>query len=211
MPDLSIIVPSLHITTSARALKVFLSCLVDNTSTAYELLLSSHDDKDTYVSFNELASQARGKYLALLNDDIFMSPGWDTAFMEQAKADRLLIGCLVESGIKPVHPAYAKHDYGTTPEEFQRESFEKAIARHNYKINNVPIWGVPWLVEREAFLDLGGFETKWIGKTEGYSLDQRFYDKWRDLGLETLRVGAWGYHLMSWSFRDYAFGKKRSS
>ncbi len=207
---ISIVCPTMHTAKSARTLKVFLDCLIDNTATEYELLLSCHDAKDAYVSMNTLARQARCPYLVFLNDDLYVAPRWDLAFLEAAGPSKLLIGSLIESGNVPVNQANLERDYGRTPENYHRAQFENAVralpAEPRAKGNL--IWTFPWFIARQAFFDLGGFALEHIGQPQGHMLDNLFWSKWRAAGNVVERAPAWCYHLMKWTSTDFAFGQK---
>jgi hypothetical protein len=206
---LSILVPSMHTPTSVRTRKVFLTCLTENTHTDYELLLSVHDAEDAYACLNRLAQQASGEYLAMLSDDFYVAPGWDVPLLEAADPNTLVIGMLVESGLSPVHEAQVKHFFGGTPEDFDRPSFEAFVV--GQPVIDLPIWGQPYLIHREAFLDAGGFDTALLGMDMGTMLDHYFWRRWLDSGKAVKRAAGFAYHLMRFTSRDYEFGKRRDA
>lgn len=206
-PIFSIQLPSMNLPTSARTRRVWATCLADNTTLDYEVLLSVHSARDAYACHNDLARQARGEYLIFAEDDKYFAPGWDVAFRDMAAPDTLVIGSLVESGITPVHAANLAVNFGVTPETFDRAAFERHV--DGYRLPHADFWSFPWCIHRETFLSVGGFNTALLGTHEGTMLDNVFWQAWLASGRRQMRAAAWAYHLMRWTSRDYEFGQRR--
>lgn len=194
---ISICIPSLRTSDNARALKVCMACIADNTQSDYELLIDVHGaDYDLYESFNRLAEQARGDYLVWLCDDNFVAPAWDQALLAAAAPDTLVIGAMVESGIIPVAEQCVNRFFGDTPETFDRQAFEQYVQNASYP--DVQSWSCPWLLPKRRFLEMGGFDTAIRGIWRA-QLELVFLREWP---WQTKRAPAWCYHLMRWTSRN---------
>lgn len=190
---ISVCISSLRTKQSARTLKVCLDCLIDNTSTDYELLVDVHGPEvNPYHSYDRLASQARGDYLLWINDDNYIAPNWDKAFLEVATPDTLVIGGLVESGLYPVVDHCIAHNFGTTPEEFRRLEFE--VFCQTAMLPNKFSWSCPWFIPRLKF---DGFRNEGREKARENE-DVHFVQRWQG---PIVRARAWCYHLQKWTYR----------
>lgn len=212
IPEISIVVPSLHCESGKRTLRTFTQCIIDNTTNGYELLISSHVEESGTDAITYLSSVARGKYVAIICDDIYVAPGWDVAFLEAVEPDTLLIGSLIESGSTTVHECNVKIDYGHTPETFKREEFEKcaAIMAPLKPDTALRYWGFPWFVERELFAKRWAAENIKGDTIKELAGDFFFWRHWLDDGLKVKRANSWAYHLMRWTGKDYDYTTGRA-
>lgn len=196
MPKLSIVIPHKHEAANDKALAQALACLVANTRSDYELLIDSTTPADPYVVLNSMAQRAQGEYLAFLNSDTFVSPGWDVAMLEDATPDAITNMTLVEPGAIGVHHGNIHIDFGMTPETFRRWDFEAWCATNPALPNNDGFVYYA-LIHRQAFLDFGSFDT-----TRGSfptPLDSIFWDEWQRKGKPIRRGRGLVYHLQNYS------------
>lgn len=196
MTKLSILIPHKHDTENDKALSVALSCIATNTRNDYELLIDTTTPADPYVVLNGLAERARGEYLAFLNSDTFVAPGWDGAMLADAAPDTILNMTLVEPGAIGVHTGNIHHDFGMTPDTFRRGEFEAFAATDPELPDNAGFYFYA-LIHRETFLARGMFDTERDKFPE--PLDIYFWDTWRDDGLPIKRGRGLVYHLQNYS------------
>ena len=193
---ISILLPHFVDPENNNAFKVCMECLVDNTSLEYELLINTQAG-DVYNICNKLARQASSPWLVFLNTDVFLAPGWDTAFLNAATENKIVTGVIVECGAIPVAAANVEKNFGLHPWNFDRESFEEWIAEKQ-PLPAGDGWYFPSMIYREAFLDLGGFDTD-----RGYfpedPLDTYFWDTWKAAGNGISHVRSYSYHLQHYS------------
>ena len=195
MPDLTICIAHKHTQRNDAALKVALDCILDNTRCDYELLIDSTTPADPYVVYNKLVKQSATPWCILTNSDVFFAPNWDVEWLAHADEYTILSGILVECGAIGVATGNLKHNFGMTPETFDRATFETWA-------ETVPMpkgdgWYMPCLMPRDEFLDLGGFDLR--GTFGIDPVDKWFWDTWETSGGLVKRVRSIAYHLQNWS------------
>lgn len=191
-PLISIVMPTFKSPTNTRALTVALDCIARNTTLTYELLVMAHQDSHFYDVANLLIERARSEYVILTVDDQFVAPGWDTAFWERRDPSVLLTSSLVECGYLPVAEQCLRRNFGMSPESYERESFEH-FASARPVMPRVDSWVLPWMVHRNTFLQLGGFDVN-----APTLADCKFWQYWRMSGRAWRQVPSYSYHLQQW-------------
>lgn len=200
MLNLSILIPHKREPENDKALKVALACLADNTSVNYELIVDTETPADPYVLLNHMAYRAAGEYIALLNSDTFVAPGWDSELLALAAPNRIVNMTLVEPGAIGVFDGNLQVNFGMRPDSFDRVAFEHYAATNQ---NHAGGKGFVYygLIHRKTFLARGGFDLD-----RGYfptPLDSYFWQAWENDGLEIVRAPlCYVYHLQNYSNRE---------
>lgn len=198
-PEFSVLVPHYAVDFGRRTLRTCLDCLMDNTVNHYELMVYGNSEGgDLYQIYNDMARRASAEWLMLLMYDEYLQPGWDKPAMEQRSRDTLWAFGVVEAGYEPVHHLNIQADLGGSPETFQRQRFEQWASSYPAPPPGF-LWIFPWLIHREAFLDLGGFDAYSRESGEWNMTDMFFYRKWEAAGNKVGRLPSWCYHLQRWS------------
>ena len=70
--------------------------LFKNTTSKFELI-EIVDCKDVYKAFNDGLKKSNNELVILLNDDMFVSKGWDEMYIKYADGETILTGHLIES------------------------------------------------------------------------------------------------------------------
>lgn len=196
MPSLSILLPHKHTAHNDAALKVALSCIVDNTLCDYELIVDTTTPGEPYRLYNRMARQAASEWLCFFNSDTFPAPGWDTPMLEAANQFKIITPILVECGAISVNTRNVHQNFGMTPPTFQRQAFEQWAANTNLQPFSEG-WYMPALWNKRTFLDMGGFDTT-LGEFPA-PLDGHLHDKAAGLGLKALQVRSFCYHLQAYA------------
>lgn len=119
MTKFSIILPYLS---NSRCVDTCKKLLYYNTVNEYELI-EIIDNTDVYKAFNDGVHSANNDIVILLNDDMFVSYGWDEHFLQYCKPNTVVTGYVVEPGRLPVSDKNIKYDCGTSPETFDYIKF----------------------------------------------------------------------------------------
>lgn len=155
-----------------------------------------------YAAWNEGVKLAPTQWCILLNSDMYAS---DYAIDELMLAKRrnpqsLPCGLLVESGRIPSGMPEYVAALGTNPQEFQRDNFLALAAdlRQRDKLEDGRLF-MPVLLDRQQFLDVGGYPPGNIG---GVSGDRILFDRYRMAGYRwvTARGSVW-YHAQEGEMR----------
>lgn len=194
-PAVSILIPHLRSPENDKALQIALSCIVANTSVDYELIVDTQVG-GVYGICNDMANRAKADYIVFSNTDVFFAPGWITPLLAQANAETIVTGTLVECGAIGVNEANIAHDFGMTPERFDRQAFEAYVST-NPEMPSGRGWYFPSLHPRATFLACGGFDNS---QQEFPSpLDEIYWNQWLKAGKRVMRVPSYAYHLQNYS------------
>jgi glycosyltransferase involved in cell wall biosynthesis len=150
------------------------------------------------VALNMAAGLARHNYIAFVNDDMFMLPGWDKALMEEIKG--IDTDCFMLSGtmIEPYdtrNKCVIVGDYGRTVESFEEK---KLLAEYNSY--NKPDWsGSTWppnVVHKKWWDAVGGYSPEF---SPGMGSDDDFSMKMWQAGCRVFKGVAASrvYHFIS--------------
>jgi len=197
MPDLSVLIAHKREPSNDDALAITLDMLADNTACEYELLIDDTTPKDAYVAYNDLAAQASCEWIVFLNSDTFPGPGWDVEMLKAAEPHTIITPVLVECGAIGVHVMNYEANFGNTPANFDRKSFEQWV-NNGGEMRSGEGWYMPSLHPRDEFLALGGFPTH-RGAFGFIQIDKLYWDAWREVGNMVKRVRSFFYHLQYWS------------
>lgn len=193
MADISVLIAHKHEKANDAALKVALDTIVDNTVHDYELLIDSTTPANVYQVYNQLAVRASAPYIVFTNSDVFFAPRWDIPMLVAADPDAIVTGVIVECGAIGVATANVHRDFGMRPQTFRRKEFEEWVEKEQ-PLPPGDGWYFPSLHNRQAFLDMGGFDlTKGTFPTE--PLDILYWNTWRERGGIIKHVRSYCYHL----------------
>src|SRR5579862_3385485 len=117
MPKLSIVIPYLS---HSSCIETCRRLIAENTGSDHEII-EIVDCPNVYRAYNEGLAKATGDVVVLLNDDMFVAPGWDEPILAHA-ADRTVVTTyLVESGRHPVNCRNIARNFGQTADTFDYE------------------------------------------------------------------------------------------
>jgi hypothetical protein len=190
--DFSILIPHLHTEVDKRALRVLLDTIVRHTIHDYELIVQAHQGDNAYPILNAMAQAATSEWLVFTCTDHFCSPAWDVPMWDARGEDMLVVGGLVESGFRLVSEQNLERNFGMSPETFYEAGFNAFAASHP-PLPTIDAWTFPWLVHRESFWNMGGFDI------HPSLSDMFFFRKWMMAGKQWTRVESYAYHLMNWT------------
>lgn len=196
-PQLSILIPHLRNHANDQALAIALSCIAENTSVDYELIIVADTGNDVYSLYNQLAAQASADWIVFSNSDVFFAPGWAEPMLDAAQPDTIVAGVLVECGAIGVNIQNHHRDFGMTPGTFNRAAFEQWCDQ-TPEIPHGAGWYMPSLHHRETFLSMGGFDVS-KGRFPVDELDTEYWERWRKSGHKVLRVASYAYHIQNYS------------
>lgn len=197
-PAISILIPHLREPQNDKAMLIAIDCIIANTDIDYELIIESvATRRDIYPVLNNMAHRARAEWLCFSNSDVFLAPGWASAFYDARDAETIVGGVIVECGAIPVNSRNVEKHFGVTPESFNREAFEAYVANGDVWAEG-EIWYFPCLLNKREFNHLGGFDTS-KGHFPIDPLDVLFWDKWKASGRGIKRVKSYSYHLQNFT------------
>lgn len=194
-PAVSILIPHLAGPENDKALRICLDCLIANTSVVYELIIDTTRG-GVYSFINRMARAASADWIVFLNSDVFMAPNWAQPMLDAAEPNKIVSGVIVECGAIGVNTANVHRNFGMRPETFQRAEFEQWVAESAVSLSGDG-WYFPSLHNREAFLDMGGFDTT-LGEFP-VPLDIDYWNRWKQRGGSIQRVPSFCYHLQNYS------------
>lgn len=202
-PLVSILLPHLRNPRNDEALHIALSCLVDNTTLDYELIIEAVEERrDIYPVLNSMAEQAISDWIIPYNSDVFCAPHWLEPIWAARDENTIVSPVMVECGAIPVNNRNLERDFGRTPRTFQRNKFEAWVSagggwRDDWH-DGEAAWFFPSMLPRKRFLDLGGFDTS-LGEFPHVAVDIAFWDTWATAGGKFNRVHSFVYHLQAFS------------
>lgn len=156
---------------------------------------SEHYIARVYRAWTEGVLNSPTQHCILANTDMRCSDGaLDELWMwKLGNPKSLPCGLLLEHGRIPSGMPEYVHDFGTNPENFQREAFLKRAAelRKPTRVEKGRLFQ-PVLFDRQEYFDLGGYPEGNIG---GVSGDKILFDKYVAAGFEwvTCKGSVW-YH-----------------
>jgi GT2 family glycosyltransferase len=142
------------------------------------------------LAVNDVARLATTEWILFMNDDMFCTPGWDTAFVEALRGLGQVPAYLASQIIEPTDTGNALvtvANFGSGPADFD----EAALLEFAAKMNTADRDGIalqPTLVSRELWLRVGGYSIEF---GPGMSSDDDFLMKLWLVGCRVFRsVGA---------------------
>jgi hypothetical protein len=159
-----------------------------------------------YKAWNECVRRAKSKYVVLINSDMAVSDYWldELYLLKRFMPKSLPCSLLVESGrIPSAMPEFVKN-FGLTPKDFDSVAWKSHAESLKSKERNVKVQTgrlfMPVLVDRQEFLDLGGYPHGNIG---GISGDKILFDKYKAAGFQHLTcMDSVVYHVQEGEMRD---------
>lgn len=148
-----------------------------------------------YRAWNEGVLNSPTQHCILLNSDMFCSDGAIDELVARKEQYQTVLPCglLVENGRIPSGMPEYVQDFGTNPEDFQRDAFllRAETLRQTTRVEPGRLYQ-PVLFDRQEFLDLGGYPEGNIG---GVSGDKILFDKYvaAGFGWLTCKGSVW-YH-----------------
>lgn len=193
---LSIILPHLSTSEPTELCKHYLQ---KNTVNEYELI-EVVDWTDVYAAYNYGADQAKYDHIIMMNDDMFVAPGWDINFIKYLKPKTFVTMWLVEPGFVPVNSRMLEYNCGSTVETFDYEKFLSYIDTVN--VPEATKGGLG------AWMPMGFHKSTWIpypNKVKNY-LEHPSDIELTDvilpsLGYTPIKVKSFAYHLQCYSHR----------
>ena len=195
MTSLSVLLPHYNTPAATRALTVCLRTLAEHTPIDYELMVTSHKRRE-FFAYNSMAARAAGEWLVFSCTDMFFAPDWWRWIDGALDANTAYLLSVVESAAtEPVAEQAIEGDFGRTPETFNADGFA-AFAAGKPLARNVFGWGFPLIVNRQRFLDVGGYPLEHVHDN---AADLEFMTYWQRAGLKQQRIPYYVYHLCKWT------------
>jgi hypothetical protein len=193
----SIIIPYLSSSKTINKCKYYLE---KNTTNPYELV-EIVDSFDVYEAFNLGVERAQHDLVILLNDDMYVSEGWDELFCKYHQPNLILTCILVEPGIVAVSNRNICMDFGLDPDSFDEGGFElfaQTIARTREPIEyDEKGWYMPIAFNKNTFIPYPN-EVKYPHPNDVTLIDQIL----PQLGYKFAKVSSTVYHLQNFSKRS---------
>lgn len=150
-----------------------------------------------YRAWNEGVLNAATPIVVMLNSDMFPADGWldELMFIFHNDQDKTVpTSLLVESGRVPSAMPEHVWDFGKTPDEFQREAFReyaKTVAKQG--LTEPGRLYMPILVDRQEFIDVGGYTE---GNPPGTTGDKDLIRRYEAAGFKHVTaLGSVVYHV----------------
>lgn len=156
-----------------------------------------------YRAWNRGVLEARTQHVVMLNSDMWVADRWLDALVWAKKTDPMSVptSLLVESGRIPSAMPETALDCGVSPSTFDRTKFTRhaeSIVRPG-KVEPGRLY-MPILVDRQEFLDIGGYPA---GNPVGTTGDKDLIRRYRAAGFRhTTVMGSVVYHVQEGEMRD---------
>lgn len=209
MTAFTVILPHKRNPGNDDALAVCLDCLARNTVNEYALIMDAAFDSPLFPRVNRMIEQAHTERVVYLASDMFFAPAWDVPMMEAWTPELIITNVVVEPGAIAMHPMNYHRDFGRKPATFQRERFEAWARSSEAELTGGEGWYCPYMVSRDYFLAMGGFDTT-LTSPDGFTpADVDFFARWKAMGRGVKRVKSFIYHLQRYSDEDEQQHEKR--
>jgi len=155
-----------------------------------------------YRAWNEGVLQAPTQLVCMLNSDMWPHDDWLDALKAGLWSGRTVpTSLLVESGrIPSAIPEYAS-DFGTNPDQFSPDSFREYAEsiKSDGRIEEGRLF-MPILVDRQEFMDIGGYPE---GNPPGTTGDKDLIRRYKEAGFEHITcLGSVVYHVQEGEMRQ---------
>lgn len=120
---ISVVIPYLS---NSRCIDKCIDLIKKNTVNECEIVAIA-DNTDVYGAYNFGVMNSKYDVVALLNDDMFVAPGWDEMFVKYCKENTVVTNYLIECGRVAVNGRNMEKNFGTTPETFDYEGFSQYV------------------------------------------------------------------------------------
>lgn len=144
----------------------------------------AHYIERVYAAWSEGVLNAQTPLVLLLNSDMLCTDYAIDELVEHKMANRRSLPCglLVENGRIPSGMPEYVHDFGTNPENFQRDDFLKYAATvRQSRTTEAGRLFQPVVFERQEYFDQGGYPR---GNVGGISGDRILFDRYVKAGFE---------------------------
>jgi len=189
---ISIVLPYLS---NSRCIDICKKYIEQNTVNPYEIV-EIVDNTDVYAAYNEGVRKAKYDVVLLINDDMFVSPGWDELYIKHTTTNSVVTGLLIESGRIPVNFRNVEFDCGKTPEEFDYNKFLSYINNNpigEVKYNSMG-WYMPVAFHKSTYIDYPN-EQKYPYPNDVTLLSHML----PEMGYDFKQVGVYTYHIQNFS------------
>ena len=152
-----------------------------------------------YRAWNKAVMAAPTQWVVLMNSDMYVSDWWLDELMACKRAHPMSLptSLLVESGkLESAMPEWV-HDFGRTPDAFDREGFLDFAAKGRQRALMEPgRLFMPVLFDRQEFLDIGGYpEGNPVVDGKQISGDRALFDVYAQRGFRWMTcLGSIVYH-----------------
>lgn len=196
----TVILPHKRNAGNNRALAIALSCLQDNTTHDFKLIMDAATDEPLYERINRMVAQADTDICVYWASDCFAAKAWDVPMLELYAPNRFVTNIIVEPGAIAMHHMNVQRDFGRKPETFRRAEFEAWSQGEGLELDvKGRGWQCCYLFNRQAWLDAGGLETD-LYSPDGFTFaDRNLWDRWEAAGNEIVRARSFVFHLQRWS------------
>lgn len=160
-----------------------------------------------YRAWNHLVKICDTELIVLMNSDMYVSDWWLHNLLDAYHWDQSTVPCslLVESGRIPSAMPEWVRALGTTPETFDRETFNHlccslraGFGTREHQIEPGRLY-MPVMFRRQDFLELGGYPE---GNVNGVPGDQILFNKYKDAGYKHITVkNSVVYHVQEGEMR----------
>lgn len=151
-----------------------------------------------YRAWNEGVLNAATQMVVMLNSDMFPANRWldDLLAVRTIDSRTVPTSLLIESGRVPSAMPEHVRDFGKTPDEFQREAFHQHAKSITAAIPGLTEPGrlyMPILVDRQEFIDVGGYPE---GNPPGTTGDKDLIRRYTEAGFKHVTaLGSICYHV----------------
>lgn len=151
-----------------------------------------------YRAWNAGVLEAPTPLVVMLNSDMHTSAGWLDALLAVKRDNPFTVptSLLVESGRLPSGMPEHVRNFGMNPDEFDATAFEAhaATLRHERAIEAGRLY-MPILVDRQEFLDVGGYPE---GNPKGTTGDKDLIRRYAEAGFKHVTaLGSVVYHAQT--------------
>lgn len=162
----------------------------------------THSEKNVGVcwAMNGLRPLMTTDYIVYINDDMYMCPGWDTAFMDEIKNIGNKMFFLASTTIQPKGHKYRKigvpvFDFGRTPQDFKEKELLERVKKLEIPDTRGCVWP-PNIVHRDLWDLVGGYSIEFY---PGMGSDPDFTVKLMMAGVTYFKTlgNSLCYHFMS--------------
>jgi hypothetical protein len=147
----SIVIPYLSSSKTIEKCKYFLEKYTTNEYELVEIV----DSSDVYDAYNKGVQNASNDRVILMNDDMYVSPGWDEMFIKYHEPNLILTGFVVEPGYVQVANENICKDFGLDPDSFDENgfvAFAKEFSKDIEIVHGGRGWFMPVMFNKNTFV-----------------------------------------------------------